>query len=80
MSTVVVTYGTHTIKAGLPSNFPSDDEPRLVGDRGCHSSGAGRSACRGRGACAMFLILLDNRLPAAFRWCRQQCGMSLGLR
>ena len=29
-SVVVVEYGSHTFRAGLAYNFPSDQEPRLV--------------------------------------------------
>lgn len=29
-SVAVIEYGSHTIRAGLAYNFPSDHEPRLV--------------------------------------------------
>jgi len=34
-SVAVVEYGSHTFRAGLAYNFPSDQEPRLVR---CHAS------------------------------------------
>jgi len=34
-SPVVVDVGSHTIKAGLSVNFPSDREPSVVRERRC---------------------------------------------